>query len=132
MASGACIARLVHDGEWVPSQVAFLEGGWDGLCYMHAGVLWDSAAVRLQHMCDAVIALEAVRDDSGISRMVSDGSRCLPALLSTLHIRSRMSISSRSSLSFAQTSAAISPVGHSEHAMHLARHRCLVSQMALK
>ncbi len=41
-----------------------------------AGVLQESAAVRLQHMCDAVISLEAVRDDSGVARMVSDGSRC--------------------------------------------------------
>ncbi|EIE24544.1 hypothetical protein COCSUDRAFT_40910 [Coccomyxa subellipsoidea C-169] len=41
-----------------------------------AGVLRESAAVRLQHMCDAVIVLEAFRDDSGIARMVSDASSC--------------------------------------------------------
>ncbi|KAK9909878.1 hypothetical protein WJX75_008871 [Coccomyxa subellipsoidea] len=41
-----------------------------------AGVLRESAAVRLQHMCDAVIVLEAFRDDSGISRMVADRSSC--------------------------------------------------------
>lgn len=45
-------------------------------CLLCAGVLRESAAVRLQHMCDAVIVLEAFRDDSGISRMVADGSRC--------------------------------------------------------
>jgi hypothetical protein len=42
---------------------------------VRAGTLGESAAVRLQHMCDAVIALEAVRDDSGVARMVSDGAR---------------------------------------------------------
>ena len=50
---------------------------------MCAGVLRESAAVRLQHMCDAVIVLEAFRDDSGIARMVSDASRC--ALLLSRH-----------------------------------------------
>jgi hypothetical protein len=45
-------------------------------CLMCAGVLRESAAVRLQHMCDAIIVLEAFRDDSGISRMVADRSRC--------------------------------------------------------
>ena len=31
---------------------------------------------RLELLGDAVIALEAVREDSGIARMISDGSRC--------------------------------------------------------
>ncbi|BDA42805.1 Elongator complex protein 4 [Coccomyxa sp. Obi] len=41
-----------------------------------AGVLQDSALVRLQYMCDAVIVLEAFREDSGIARLVSDASSC--------------------------------------------------------
>ena len=36
---------------------------------------------RLQHLCDGVVALEAVREDSGIARMVSDGARCTTDLL---------------------------------------------------
>ena len=32
---------------------------------------------RLELLGDAVIVLEAVREDSGIARMISDGSRCL-------------------------------------------------------
>ena len=39
-------------------------------------MLQDSALVRLQHMCDAVIVLEAFREDSGIARLISDASRC--------------------------------------------------------
>ena len=31
---------------------------------------------RLELLGDAVIVLEAVREDSGIARMISDGSRC--------------------------------------------------------
>ena len=31
---------------------------------------------RLELFGDAVIVLEAVREDSGITRMISDGSRC--------------------------------------------------------
>jgi hypothetical protein len=30
---------------------------------------------RLELLADAVIAVEAVRDDSGVARMISDGSR---------------------------------------------------------
>ena len=40
------------------------------------GELSTSDALRLQHLCDAVLVLEAVRDDSGIARMVPDSSRC--------------------------------------------------------
>ena len=32
---------------------------------------------RLELLADAVIAVEAVRDDSGVARMISDGSRSL-------------------------------------------------------
>lgn len=32
---------------------------------------------RLELLADAVIAIEAVRDDSGVARMISDGSRWL-------------------------------------------------------
>jgi hypothetical protein len=45
-----------------------------------AGELSASDALRLQHLCDAVIALEAVRDDSGIARMVPDPSRRAPCM----------------------------------------------------
>ncbi len=31
---------------------------------------------RLELLGDAVIVLEAVREDSGIARMISDGNRC--------------------------------------------------------
>ncbi|CAL8467548.1 g7086 [Coccomyxa elongata] len=41
-----------------------------------AGVLQDSALVRLQHMCDAVVVLEAFREDSGIARLLSDANSC--------------------------------------------------------
>lgn len=43
---------------------------------------------RLELLGDAVIALEAVRDDSGVARMISDGSRSVchrPAPLQPLH-----------------------------------------------
>ena len=41
-----------------------------------AGELEASAVTRLELVGDAVIVLEAVREDSGIARMISDGSRC--------------------------------------------------------
>ena len=41
-----------------------------------AGELEASAVTRLELLGDAVIVLEAVREDSGIARMISDGSRC--------------------------------------------------------
>ncbi len=39
-------------------------------------MLQESALVRLQHMCDAVVVLEAFREDSGIARLLSDANRC--------------------------------------------------------
>ena len=42
---------------------------------MHTGVLSASLVMRLQHMCDAVLALEAVQDDSPAVRLLSDPDR---------------------------------------------------------
>ncbi|CAK0742405.1 hypothetical protein CVIRNUC_001394 [Coccomyxa viridis] len=41
-----------------------------------AGELEASAVARLELLGDAVIVLEAVREDSGIARMISDGNSC--------------------------------------------------------
>lgn len=41
-----------------------------------AGELEASAVTRLELLGGTVIAVEAVRDDSGMARMISDGSRC--------------------------------------------------------
>ena len=42
---------------------------------LHAGELQPAAVVRLQHLSDAVIVLETVREDSGIARLVSNSAR---------------------------------------------------------
>ncbi len=40
-----------------------------------AGELEASALTRLEQLGDVVIAIEAVRSDSGVARMISDSSR---------------------------------------------------------
>ncbi len=43
---------------------------------MSAGFYPASFAVRLQHIADAVIELEAVSDASSVTRLVPDAARC--------------------------------------------------------
>lgn len=38
-------------------------------------------AVRLQHLCDAVIALEAVAEDSGVVKLAPDPARSVVLVL---------------------------------------------------
>ena len=50
---------------------------WHAVC---AGEVGGSDLKRLQHLCDGVIIMEAVREDSGIARLVSDAARCMTHL----------------------------------------------------
>jgi hypothetical protein len=43
--------------------------------HLAAGAYGDSLALRLQHMCDAALVLEAVHDDSDIVRIIPDPKR---------------------------------------------------------
>ena len=42
---------------------------------MHAGLYSPSLTARLAHLCDTVIGLEAVRDDSDIVRLIPEPAR---------------------------------------------------------
>lgn len=76
---------LVHPSIAASAVLGDLRGGpkksnfWGMVMVPHAsaGELLASDALRLQHLCDAVLVLEAVRDDSGIARMVPDSARCI-------------------------------------------------------
>ena len=46
-----------------------------------AEVYSPSVAVRLQHLCDAVIALEAVAEDSGVVKLAPDPARSVVLVL---------------------------------------------------
>ena len=46
---------------------------------MCAGFYPASFCARLQHLCDAVLELEAVSDASSVTRLVSDPARCFQA-----------------------------------------------------
>ena len=47
------------------------------LCSMSAGLYSSSLTARLAHLCDTVIGLEAVRDDSDIVCVIPEPARCV-------------------------------------------------------
>ena len=49
-------------------------------CHALAGLYSPSLTARLAHLCDAVIGLEAVRDDSDIVRLIPEPARYICCL----------------------------------------------------
>lgn len=45
------------------------------MVWVSAGLYCSSLATRLTHLCDTVIGLEAVRDNSDIVRIIPDAAR---------------------------------------------------------
>ena len=53
--------------------------------HVAAGLYGPSLAMRLAHLCDTVVGLEAVRDDSDIVRLIPEPARCCLLLLTSDH-----------------------------------------------
>ena len=51
--------------------------------HVAAGLYSPSLAMRLAHLCDTVVGLEAVRDDSDIVRLIPEPARCCLLLLTS-------------------------------------------------
>ena len=55
------------------------------ICYLPAGLYSSSLTARLAHLCDTVVGLEAVRDDSDIVRVIPEPARYVSNSFLSLH-----------------------------------------------